>query len=168
MKFKIFIQPLGVVNDQLISVLKMGLSKRFNANVEVKESLEHDVSCFNFRRMQYNSTCLLRKLNPVRVTLGVTEEDIYANSMNFVFGEAELNGSRAIVSIFRLKSMDRQLVYDRLLKESIHEIGHVLGLRHCRNKTCVMSFSNSILEVDRKTSQFCELCKLQIAKYLKE
>ncbi|WP_236953667.1 hypothetical protein [Methanocaldococcus bathoardescens] len=42
--------------------------------------------------------------------------------------------------------------------EFIHEISHVLGLMHCKNKRCVMSFSNSIIDVDLKDWKYCEKC----------
>jgi archaemetzincin len=47
-------------------------------------------------------------------------------------------------------------------KETLHELGHILGLEHCPNPRCVMSFSNSIYDVDRKEARFCEMCKKKL------
>lgn len=89
--------------------------------------------------------------------------------MNFVFGEAELNGKRAIISLYRLKpefygSKDDDLFFQRVLKEAVHELGHVLGLVHCKNPKCVMHFSNSILDTDFKEWRYCDDCMKKLSK----
>ncbi len=126
---------------------------------------------YDSSRRQYNSTRLLAKVSSSisrsasECVLGVTEVDPYASGLNFVFGEAQMPGRVAIVSLFRLKpefygkSSNSQLFNERALKEAVHEIGHTLGLVHCRRPTCVMYFSNSILDTDRKTAEFCEKCR---------
>ncbi|MEM0111125.1 MAG: hypothetical protein QXO83_07380 [Desulfurococcus sp.] len=38
----------------------------------------------------------------------------------------------------------------------------MLGLNHCSNQGCVMSFSNSVVEVDAKSRFFCEECARRI------
>ena len=158
MRVRIEIQPLGDVDEKLLKLLENELSRRFG-EVTILKAIEMPIECYNPIRGQYNSTCILKKLNAKRITLGVSEEDIYADDLNFVFGEAEVNGSRAIVSTYRLKfNADGELLKRRLVKEAVHEIGHVLGLRHCSNRTCVMCFSNTIFDVDEKSDKFCKRC----------
>ena len=65
-----------------------------------------------------------------------------------------------ILSTFRLKG---ELFLSRLKKEIYHEFGHVCGLSHCK-PPCVMSFSNSIKEVDRKSEFYCEKCLRKLLK----
>jgi predicted Zn-dependent protease len=44
---------------------------------------------------------------------------------------------------------------ERAIKEAIHEAGHLDRLPHCPEPTCVMAFSNSIEDTDRKGRAFC-------------
>ncbi|HVP27089.1 MAG TPA: matrixin family metalloprotease, partial [Candidatus Bathyarchaeia archaeon] len=87
---------------------------------------------------------------------------------NYVFGEAESPGKAALISLYRLKpefygkKPNTELFIERSTKEAVHEIGHTLGLNHCSNPFCVMYFSNSIFETDRKQSLFCNKCYLKI------
>jgi archaemetzincin len=160
------IRPVGHVNEEILFFLRDELSEMFGS-AKVLPQIEIPKNCYNSYRGQYNSTCILRKLDAKWITLGVIEEDIYADRLNFVFGEAEINGSRAVISTYRLKvNADMELLKIRTLKEAIHEIGHVLGLKHCKDRSCVMCFSNSVFDVDAKTLRYCKNClsRLKIMK----
>jgi archaemetzincin len=50
-----------------------------------------------------------------------------------------------------------ELFFQRVTKETLHELGHVFGLEHCKN-SCVMRFSNSLNDTDRKPESFCPSC----------
>jgi archaemetzincin len=132
---------------------------------------------FNNMRQQYNSNVLLsrirsyaekqRSLNRI---LGIVNFDIFVPNFNFVFGEAEYHGKAALISSWRLrpefygKTSNTTLLVERSVKEATHEIGHTLGLTHCHDQLCVMFFSNSIFETDRKQSLFCSKCYMKIDK----
>jgi archaemetzincin len=94
----------------------------------------------------------------------VTEADLYASGLNFVFGEAAVPGQVAVMSLARLRpqtpghGMDRGLLLERATKVAIHELGHLMGLGHCANETCVMWFANSAGELDRSGREFCRSC----------
>ncbi len=98
--------------------------------------------------------------------LGLVDLDLFVPKLNFIFGTAQFGGN-AIVALPRLRqsfygrSDDDPLFFDRAAKEVIHELGHVLGLRHCTNH-CVMQFSNSLFDTDRKPISFCQKCLLSL------
>lgn len=94
--------------------------------------------------------------------LGITDKDLYVKNLNFIFGLAYSNLS--VISLNRLVSEDRGLFYERAVKESVHELGHLAGLAHCANATCVMHFSNSLRDTDRKNENFCSKCQKKIVK----
>jgi len=48
-----------------------------------------------------------------------------------------------------------ELFARRAATEAVHELGHSYGLAHCDDRGCVMWFSNSLAETDRKGPRFC-------------
>jgi len=90
--------------------------------------------------------------------LGFTNADIFVRGLNFAFGVGSAEHRSALVSTFRLAMPYPQLFRQRVLKEAIHELGHVFGLDHCSNARCVMHFSNSIEDTDFKGTEFCTKC----------
>ena len=79
-----------------------------------------------------------------------------------------MGGPCAVVSVHRLRQefygLDRDdaLLRRRLIKESIHEIGHTLGLRHCQDYSCVMASSHSVEWIDLRESTLCDSCRYQL------
>ena len=75
-----------------------------------------------------------------------------------------LSGGLALstMGIFRF-TKDIDFVVQEESKEAIHEIGHVLGLKHCKNN-CVMQFSNTLYEAKAKPSILCNNCKKIITR----
>jgi archaemetzincin len=126
-------------------------------------------SAHDINRRQYLSTALLESLLPIgrasaaRV-LGVTEADLFIPILTFLFGQAQLGGRLALVSLARIRPEfyrfppDQALTHLRLRKEIRHELGHTLGLVHCADTRCAMSLSNSIVQVDAKDDSLCGAC----------
>lgn len=167
------ILPVGKIDEEDLSVLREILSKTFSnmSGIIVEEGLPIPENAYNPVRKQYNSTKILmgiavkaRKTSADRV-LGVTSVDLYVHRLNFVFGEAQCPGKAAVISLCRLKPEfyghppNKGLFIDRMAKEAVHELGHTLGLVHCKNPRCVMFFSNSIQMTDTKECKFCPSCR---------
>ena len=105
--------------------------------------------------------------------LGVTDVDLYIPILKYVFGEAQIAGPCALVSAYRLRQefsgLDRDdgLLGQRLLKESVHELGHTLELRHCQDYRCVMASSHAVEWIDLRETTLCNSCQSQVESRLR-
>lgn len=95
----------------------------------------------------------------------------YNDNILFLFGDAHLKHRCCIVSSLKLKEQfynrpeNHNLLEMRILKEILHEVGHIiLGPDHCLNNSCVMRFSKDIKEIDEKSNELCEPCKIKVEK----
>lgn len=178
MTTKIGILPIGQVDAPLLVWLRENLLQVFpDVTCTVIDSqLPLPEKAFDKKRGQYRSAVILSKiqaysakLKSFRSVLGVVDVDIFVSELNFVFGEAACPGKAALISLWRLKpefyhnASNMKLFEARTLKEAVHELGHTLGLKHCQRSSCVMYFSNSIFDTDKKQSLFCDDCFLQVA-----
>jgi archaemetzincin len=107
--------------------------------------------------------CVIPHASPDSYVVGLTGKDLYVQSLNFVFGLAVRESGAAIVSLRRLMGGAKETVVARTAKEVIHEVGHLEGLAHCNDKTCVMWFSNTLSETDRKGEGFCPACRVRLS-----
>jgi archaemetzincin len=93
--------------------------------------------------------------------LAVADADLYAPGKDFVFGEATVGGCCAVIGLARLRTeggTDPGLFRRRVLTEALHELGHVAGLPHCARERCVMFFSATLGDTDRKGFEPCQAC----------
>lgn len=169
---KIILIPLSRAKEIKLDFLIEPLAEIFQSEVSFFPASELPAEAYNSRRGQYFSSYILKKLKSTfnleaeEKALFIADVDLYAEGLNFVFGEAEINGSLAIISVVRLRESfwglpeNQEVFQDRVKKEAVHELGHVFGLRHCSFPQCVMNFSNSLSDTDRKSWNFCERCLL--------
>ena len=162
-----------------LPTLKKSLGKIFNIAVKTDYTEFEYEDAYNVERDQYFSTQIIRDLlnlysNKDVKVLGITSYDLYIPILTFVFGEAQLEGKIAVVSSFRLDPAfyglpsDKDLREERLIKESVHELGHTFGLIHCINLDCVMRSSTYVEEIDLKPLSFCSDCQKILSKNQKK
>ncbi len=149
------------------------LSGAFHSRVSARFADLPFTRSFRNSRKQHDADALLAELSfglePGRKTLFIIHEDIFSKPQDFVFGLAK--GNAALVSTARLDPRfygkiaagelraAGALFRERILKEAVHELGHLHGLPHCDDRSCVMSFSESVEGVDSKGRDFCERCR---------
>lgn len=155
------IVPVGCIEADVLDSVCKAVGDIYEVCVSV--DCVHDIPehSFNRRRNQYVACDFLKLAESCLCdkNLAVTDADIYLPRLNFVFGQAKLNGRGGVVSLSRLNNSQRDIFLLRSMKESVHEMGHLFGLRHCGDPGCVMSFSPGIAGVDSKGLDLCGQCE---------
>jgi archaemetzincin len=163
------IVSLGSVNQEMMRMIKRHSEQMFGPEVEMRAPLPIPDYAYDEKRAQYGSAVILKNLannNSLHTTkfLAITEVDLFIPMLTFVYGQAQLAGNVAIVSLARLKPEfyglppDKDLTVRRVRKEVSHELGHAFGLIHCLDKSCLMSLSTEIMQLDLKSENFCRSC----------
>lgn len=168
----IHLQPVGDgVELEFLDGLAAALARVFGMSCHVRERPLDPGAAFEPARGQFHSTVILRQLaesgagtDDARI-LGVTEMDLFVPVLTFVFGEAQLDGRCAVVSLHRLREEfyglppNPALLRERAVKEAVHELGHTFGLRHCSDWRCVMASTHAVERLDLKGAEFCDGCR---------
>ena len=165
----ICILPIGDIDRNLLEELSEMLGQTFGRRTRILPRQENPGFALDSRRGQYLSIPILGRIlqcadQETEKIIGVADVDLFVPVLRFVFGQAQLSGRAALVSITRLKQQfyglpeNENLLMLRLKKEAVHELGHTYGLVHCRADGCVMHYSNSLREVDARPLRFCTDC----------
>jgi len=143
---------------QEITFINKRLMKTFpQLSISVIGEMEIQEEAFDTSKGQYDVHYLLENFkNSPEFSYGlwVMENDISDFWHAFLFGAAA--DGKAIVSKARLNDGEC------LAKEACHEVGHLLGLAHCKN-ICLMQPSATATEVENKGNSLCENCKKVIS-----
>lgn len=103
-------------------------------------------------------------------TIAVTMEDLVnREDWNFVYGLASLTDGTGVFSLFRYspafngetsksEAESQAIILRRACKVICHELGHIFGLRHCINFTCLMNGANHVGELERQPPIECPAC----------
>jgi archaemetzincin len=162
------------VDHGILEWLRKEMGDRLMATVRTLTSIPVPPGSFEARRNQYYSTMILKEMlgnvpKDALKILGVTDKDLCIPILTYVFGEAQVGGTAAVVSLARLRqehyglTPDRPLLLERLRKECLHELGHTFGLVHCPLRECVMYLSNTVVDVDTRGREFCTGCQTVVA-----
>ncbi|MEM1640541.1 MAG: hypothetical protein QW206_02920 [Acidilobaceae archaeon] len=179
MPVEILLVPIGV-SVQLLELVRRAIEEELDEEFIVKVflwSLRLDYRrSFNWSRGQLKAWKVNEEVSealsdylrsPLKLVVAVCAGDAYYDDLNFVFGLANPKLGVASVYIARLSEESPEKLVERLAKEVLHEIGHLLRLSHCENE-CVMKFSNTLSDVDKKPRGFCSKCSNILKKTLSE
>ena len=166
---EIDLQPIGEIDSNVLTGISAGLVSTFGNTVKIKTAIPIPEGAYVPARNQYLADLVLAGLkmyqNGDRRLLGVTDISLFSQGLNFVFGQADIHNRIGVISLTLLKQEnyglpgDTALLIDRAQKEAVHELGHTFGLGHCQDGTCVMHFSNSLIDTDVKEIYFCRRCQ---------
>lgn len=176
----IYIQPIADFTQSQQKIIELTaeyISLYFNLPAKILDPLPFSVIPANARRVhptwgmkQILSTYILdkvlrpRRSNNALAVLGLTAIDLWpGRGWNFVFGQASLYDRVGVWSIYRNGDPDEskemfRLCLLRTIKTAVHEIGHILTMRHCIAYECVMNGSNHREESDRRPVYLCPVC----------
>ena len=164
---KVRVVPIGGSDPAVLFAVRQALGRTFDALVTVAPEEPLPSEAYNLERHQYLALLIIHHLALIGaegVKLGIIEGDIYAQGMDYIFGEADRERASAVISLARLRKgfyggrEDEGILIRRAEKEAVHEVGHIIGLSHCPIKTCVMHYSNNIAHTDKKSPNPCPAC----------
>lgn len=168
------IVPVGDVAPRIKRVASESLQTIYDCTVRVGDDRSVPERAYDETRDQYRAEEFIELASRAGrgdKNIAVTPADLYYRRRNYVFGLAYLDGDGSVISTHRLRTsadggfVDRSseaVFSERVRKEVIHEIGHTFGLEHCDNPRCVMNFSPTVQEIDRKDPALCGSCARQL------
>ncbi len=160
---------MGEVPRAVLDAIERALAAAYRLPVLRLGPLREPEGAYSEKRGQWSSAEFLRALlgeRPPQAArlLGITERDLFVPVLSFVYGQAQLEGPVAVVSLARLRPEfhglrgDEPTLARRAATEAVHEIGHTYGLVHCPNRRCPMSLSIDLGELDKKAAEPCLAC----------
>lgn len=169
------IVPVNTIESAFLDRLALCIEERFLTSVRLERALAVPRGALNPARKQLFLSTLTSKVQRAfpedeGIRLVISEFDIYKTSHRFVFGDGDEAAGIAVVSLHRLRPQfygeepDQNQLFQRTLKEAVHQLGHALGLKHCFNARCAMYYSNSVFETDNKMPHFCEACERRLGR----
>jgi archaemetzincin len=173
----ILVKPIGEVEEVFLQGVLAGVNRVFGFPAVLGSQLALEPEMSDVQRGQYSSAAMLKALadRPDRAAtriLGVAGVDLFIPMLSFVFGQAQVGGKLAVISVSRLRQEfygvppQVQRTVSRCVKESVHELGHTFGLLHCRDTRCPMSLSNTLQHVDAKGEELCSSCSRLLDDYI--
>jgi archaemetzincin len=165
---------VGDAPEAVLEHVEAALGSAFALPVLRLPALDEPREAYSPARRQWASLEFLKLLHarlPAAAArlVGITERDLFVPVLSFVYGQAQLGGEAAVVSLARLRAEfhglrpDPEALARRAATEAVHEIGHTFGLVHCADRGCPLSLSLDLSDLDRKTAEPCPRCAALVA-----
>ena len=176
----IAIQPIGTVNLSEVAAVTTALDSICGMRVIVLPAIKPPANAFiNIKTPRYRADKLIAWLKQqlpdgADYIIGLTALDISTTKTDDwgrtlepksryedfgIFWLGYCPGKSCIVSTFRLGNKP-DLMRSRLAKIAVHEVGHNLGLPHCKTRNCVMADAvERISTIDAESLSMCKACR---------
>jgi len=136
------VYTMGDFDNANLEAACQTIHRVFNYGTRVKGQHRLPSSCVKENNELNGDRCLNELQKDGERSIFITNQMIYSEELS-VRGLTKLYGD-----VILLKNNPH---FEKVL---IHEMGHVLGLRHCENLACVMAIHNDA----EGTEKFCERC----------
>ena len=124
--------PLGKVDPMAVSIVGANIQAVVGLFTDIQADREKPDFAFMPVRNQYDASKILASLaaetGGAPLKLGLIQSDLTIPILTYVYGESQLGGKAAVISLHRLFDIDRQIVYQRAAKIAVHEVGHLTQL----------------------------------------
>ena len=169
-KGSVWLVSLGKVPQQVLDLAAGYIDTYLHRRPKILPAMDAPRYAYDHIRFQYNALTIIETLKSEFVgenekVLALVEVDLFIPIFTHVFGEAELDGKCALVSLYRLKkaedgtSVSWPVFSERLAKVALHELGHLYNLLHCTDENCLMRFASGLKEMDAVPLAFCRYCE---------
>lgn len=160
----------GHFEKDTMSSISEDIIREFDCSLIIQECTIDISNFYNPRRRQYDANAILHSISTIQTPdhtriVALFRIDLFVPILTYIFGQAFLNGTTAIASLYRLRNelygleRNNTLLINRFRKVVIHELGHTFGLIHCQNPICVMRSSTYVEDIDQKEIHFCYQCQ---------
>lgn len=155
--------PVGEVDARAVETARTALADRFPIEVRTAAREPLPGAAYDDEREQYRAEELLYAAEDDRTLLAVTEADVFYRRDNYVFGLADVGGTGAVFSTYRLRrnvaggAVDDAIVEGRVRKQAIKQVARLFGVETC-DRNCVMRFAPTVRELDLTPETFCPDC----------
>jgi len=168
------IYPLSAIDSTYLSLLKSEIELFYHFKVVILKGSSLPKSAYYAPRNRYRADSLLNYLLRIQPSnthyiVGITAKDISCTNGKYkdwgVFGLGFLPGKSCVISTYRLRIgvKNESHFRERLSKVVLHELGHNLGLDHCKTKNCFMHDANgTIKSVDAEEKNLCSSCRQKL------
>ena len=162
---------MGRMDPVAVAIVAANLQAIVGLNTDVLLPRPDPQYAYISQRKQFDAMKIIKELSAEKsgapLKLGITELDICTPILTFVFGESHLGGNTALISLHRIKGVDKAETYERAAKIGVHEVGHIFGLEHCWEVRCLMHFSRDLEQLDGLPLRFCPACTFEISRRIK-
>lgn len=176
----IALQPIGNTPKNTLNILKHNIEHQYKSTVIILPTITLPDNFINYEKgKRYAASSVIKHLkevmpDTVQYIVGITNEDIYTTKQDKwgnikkpestykiwgIMGLGYKPGKSCIISTARLYSNNEYQYVERIIKITLHEIGHNQGLDHCPDKNCLMTDAvERISTVDNAQKLLCDKC----------